>query len=164
MAESQAKLMESPLIKNLPESLDYNWKQFTKEFGSNTTNNFQLKHYAKFLRIKNFKCLMRDELLKVKLPLCTIINLHKSNQPGVHWCLIFAKDFENAYFFHSYGLLPTKEVVEFLKPFKNRYHSTFQLQKEEEAFCGQMCLYVLYKLSFGMDFFKIILELSNVKS
>ncbi len=148
------------------------WKEFTKKFGTSTTNNFQLRHYAKSLGIKNFKCLMRDELMALdhrsnelpvldKLPVSIIINLHESNQPGVHCSMIHAKDFSSACFFDSYGLPPTKEVKQFLTPFRNRYYSTFQLQKDNETFCGQMCLFVLYRLSKGKEFFNTVLDLTK---
>ncbi len=137
------------------------WKQFTKRFGTGTTNNFQLKHYAKSLGIKNFKCLMRDELKDLKLPISIIINLHKSTQPGVHWSMIYALDFNTVYFFDSYGLPPPKEVKNFLSPFLNRYYSTFQLQRGDERFCGQISLFVLYQLSQGKDFFNIVLDLTK---
>ena len=139
-------------------------QSFFNKYGKNTTTNFELEHYAKELNIPNFYCLMRDELCELRslettkgghlndinlenFPLNIIINLHTSEQQGVHWSCIFVKDLNNAYFFDSYGLDPTKEIIEFLKPIKNRMCSTFKLQNENDKYCGILSLYVLYCLS-----------------
>ena len=135
---------------------------FFNKYGKNTTTNFELEHYAKELNISNFYCLMRNELkdLKILTPMNIIINLHTSNQRGVHWSCIFIKDKDNAYFFDSYGLDPTKEVIEFLKPIKNRMCSTFKLQNENDSYCGILSLYVLYKLN-NTNFYNLIFSIKK---
>ena len=39
-----------------------NLKSFLEKYGTETSNNFQLLHWAKQLKIKNFHVLMRDEI------------------------------------------------------------------------------------------------------
>ena len=62
------------------------------------------------------------------------------------------------FFFDSYGLAPTKEVKKFMG---GGISSTFKLQEKGTRYCGQMSLYVLYRLSLGEDFTDIVLELYN---
>ena len=62
------------------------------------------------------------------------------------------------YYFDSYGLPPANEVREILG---NGTHNTFQIQKPGTTYCGQLCLYVLYKLQKGVPFLDIMLELNN---
>lgn len=135
--------------------------EFTSEYGTHSTTNFQLIKYAEELNIPNFYCLMRDELHNINSThYNTIINLHKSNEKGVHWSC-----FNNYYFFDSFGLPPTNEVKDLMingESYKIRgyaEYSTFQIQDFDESYCGQMCLYVLYKLNNGEDFHSIVLEL-----
>ena len=137
-------------------------KDFFVKYGTSTTNNFQLERYAKELNIFNFHVLMRDELnplLLDTLPLSIIINLHKSNQNGVHWSLIYVKNTREAFYFDSYGLPPTEETIKFLKSFKRRICSTFKLQGFEDRYCGVLCLYILFKLNNGCKFENLILDL-----
>ena len=42
-----------------------NFKEFMNIYGTNSTTNFQLTKYAKELKIKNFYCLMRNELEQI---------------------------------------------------------------------------------------------------
>ena len=140
-----------------------NLKNSFKLYGKNSTTNFELEHYAKELKIPNFHCLMRDELsseLLNKKPLNIIINLHTSNQKGVHWSGIFVEG-NNSFFFDSYGLDPTKEVIEFLKPIKNKICSTFKLQNETDEYCGILSLYVLYELTNNKNFYNIIFSIKK---
>ena len=60
---------------------------FLKQYGKQTTTNFDLKKIANQLGIKNFHILMRNELLLMKdVPEVNFVtNLHTSDQKGVHW-------------------------------------------------------------------------------
>ena len=137
-----------------------NIKEFLNHYGVNTTNNFQLLHWAKQLKIKNFHVLMRDEIkdfnLK-KLPLNLIVNIDPKKEGGVHWsCFHIAKDGKK-YWFDSYGLPPLKEIIDkFKSPI---LAADFQIQDFGMKYCGQLALYILYKLSNKDDFIKSVLDL-----
>ena len=103
---------------------------------------------------------MRDELqlIKNKPTVNFITNLHTTDEKGVHWSAgIFNKNRDN-YYFDSYGLPPTNEVKKLLG---NGTYNTFQIQKPGTTYCGQLCLYVLFKLQKGVPFLDIMLELNE---
>ena len=134
------------------------WKDFTKRYGTSITSNIQLTEWAKQLKIPNFSCIIRDELQS--LPPGDhniIINLQTEDEEGSHWDALHTKG-NTAYYFSSYALPPLKEVKDFTDSYKNRKHNTLSLQDQQE-YCGQMALYVLYHLSQGKDFLDIILSL-----
>ena len=65
-----------------------NIKEFLNRCSVNITNNFQLLHWAKKLKIKNFSVLMRDEIenfIFTKLPVNIIVNIDPKKEGGVHW-------------------------------------------------------------------------------
>lgn len=133
-------------------------EKFFKKFGVNTTTNFQLLKWAKELGIPNFHVVMRDEIKN--LPngeIYTICNLHKKEQSGVHWSCFHRTENGENYYFDSYGLEPTKEVENILKPFT---YSNYKLQNDEK-FCGVLCLYVLFRLSQGDNFKNVIISMKN---
>ena len=43
-----------------------NLKFFLEKYGTETSNNFQLLHWAKQLKIKNFHVFMRDEIKEMQ--------------------------------------------------------------------------------------------------
>ena len=138
-----------------------NITDFYKRYGKYTTTNFQLRDYAKELKIPNFHICMRDEisdLPRTAIPLNVITNIHTSHERGVHWSAFHVSK-EKAYFFDSYALPPTKEIIDFLPKNLDRTRNTFQLQDFNDSYCGQLSLYVLYKLSCNEDFQKIILSI-----
>ena len=138
-------------------------QDFFRKYGTQTTTNFDLIEIAKKEGIKPFYYVMRDEVFtlpktKKKLYVCT--NLHTSKEPGIHHSC-FVLDFENPdnnVYFDSYGLPPTEEVKKLLK---HGTHNTFQLQKLGERYCGQLCLFVLKKLSENVPFEEVILGLTH---
>ena len=144
--------------------------EFLKLYGKQTTTNFDLKKIANQLGIKNFHVLMRDELrlLKDKPTVNFVTNLHTSDQKGVHWSagqrnkngsnFYFDRPEAENYWFDSYGLPPTNEVKEILG---NGIYNTFQIQKPGTTYCGQLCLYVFFKLQKGVPFLDIMLELNK---
>lgn len=134
------------------------WKEFTKRYGTSTTSNIQLTEWAKELKVPNFSCIMRDELSS--LPPGDhniIINLQTEDEKGTHWDALHTKG-NTSYYFSSYALPPLKEVKDFTASYKERYHNTLSLQDQQE-YCGQMALYVLYHLSHRIPFIDIILSL-----
>lgn len=133
-------------------------KEFMQKYGTNTTTNFQLIQWAKDLNIKPFYYCMRDEivLLKDEHPkYYAITNIHTTKQKGIHHSALF-KDNKQLYFFDSYGLDPTKEILNLDLPI---ICSTFQIQNIGTKYCGQLSLWVLYQLSLGKKFEEIIINL-----
>src|SRR5204862_6408581 len=86
-----------------------NFKQFY-------STNYELIDYAKKLKIRYFRgYYMNDELpKKIKTNECAIVNLQDSDEPGSHHVCYFKKG-KLKYYFDSYGLDPTNEVLKYLK-------------------------------------------------
>ena len=101
---------------------------------------------------------MRDELKKNKANSneCMVINIDDSRNEGTHWTCLFIKN-GLSYYFDSYGFEPTLEVKEHCKG--SRFYSSFPIQKMNEVICGHYCIYFLYKLSPGDDFYNTCDEL-----
>ena len=122
-------------------------------------SNFQIIEKCKELKIQNFQgVFMRDELKRKKASNneCMVINIDHSSNEGTHWTCLFTKK-GVSYYFDSYGFEPTLEVTEYSK--EPRYYSSYPIQKSNEVICGHYCIYVLYKLSQGDDFYDICDEL-----
>ena len=138
-----------------------NIDDFYKRFGRDSTTNFQLERYARELKIPNFYVCMRDEISQLprnKLPLNVIVNIHTSKERGVHWsALHINKDI--VFLFDSFGLVPTQEIIDFLPQHSQRIRNTLEVQSFGESNCGQLSLYVLYKLNKGESFQDTIISL-----
>src|SRR5438552_3541665 len=82
-----------------------------------TMSNFDIIKICKQLKIKYFRgCLMNDELKnKIKTNECAIINLQNLDQSGTHCCCYY-KNGKEKYYFDSYGLDCTNEMLNYLKP------------------------------------------------
>ena len=122
-------------------------------------SNFQIIDKCKELKIKNFKgVFMRDEIRNEIATdnECMVINTDHSDNEGTHWTCLFIKN-GTSYYFDSYGFEPTLEVKEYCK--EPRYYSSDRIQKFNEVICGHYCIYVLYKLSNGINFDEILDEL-----
>ena len=99
-----------------------NWDKFKQKFGVNTTSNLDLIKYAGMLKLKPFKCIMRDEIESLKPNLkkqYIIVNIQRSDQEGAHWSAIYTNN-DVLYFFDSYALPPEKYYPEVKKKFKNK--------------------------------------------
>ena len=127
-----------------------------------TTNDFLLKE-AKRLKLRKFRgVFMRDELPKKTLVKeCGIINLESSKEKGSHWCCWW-KNKNKKYYFDPYGILPSKEMINYLESPIN--YSTFQIQQFNESNCGERCLDMLNKLNNGNNFQDIIFKMLNQKT
>jgi len=128
-------------------------------------SNFDIINYMKKLKVKYFKgYFMKDELNKrIGRNECGVVNLQNSDEPGSHHCCYYKKGNEK-YYFDSYGLLPTNEMIKYLKPTKNSSPiicSTFIIQKFGTVICGQLCCYVLYMLDKEHKFLDILLSLMD---
>ena len=65
---------------------------------------------------------------------CGIVNLESSKLDGSHWCCQW-KHGDDKYYFDSYGIKPSKQIVKYLKSPIN--YSTFQLQTFNDSTCGE---------------------------
>lgn len=93
---------------------------------------------------------MRDEVssLKTLKYFNAVVNLHTSNEIGVHWSC-----FTPTHFFDSYGLPPTNEVKEVMQ---HGEYNIFQIQTPGTSLCGQLSIFVLYQLNQSKPFFRYI--------
>jgi len=101
---------------------------------------------------------MRDELKNIEGSEneCMIINTDHSSNEGTHWTCLFTKN-GRSFYFDPYGILPTPEVEGYCK--KPRFYSSTSIQKPSEVVCGHYCIYVIYRLCNGDDFYDILDEL-----
>ena len=139
------------------------FKEFLNKFGNDSTSNFDLLRWSKELKIPNFHVCMKDEIKKLKrlkkLPLYIVCNYQLSNQSGNHWiCMIREK--EKSFYFDSYGIDPLPEAVDFFKCFD---YSKFKIQNNDQRFCGQLSLFIIYSLHNGKDFYSTVLDLYSHK-
>ena len=81
---------------------------------------------------------MRDEMNQLprnKFPLNVIVNIHMSKEQGVHWSVLYIKK-DKVFFFDSYGLVPTQEIMDFLMQHSQRMCNTLEVQSFSESNCG----------------------------
>ena len=118
-------------------------------------SNFQLIEAAKKLDIKHFRgVFVRDQLPQKPHDFeCGILNTGDSSTNGTHW-ICWCKNNKWKVCFDSYGLPPPVELIDYLK--RPVYYNSERLQYGNTVFCGHLCLYVLKKLSFGLNFQDII--------
>src|SRR5271156_3899720 len=142
---------------------DFNTFCSSNGFGKDTTSNYDLIDYAKKLKIKYFRgYFMNDELpKKIKTNESGIVNLQDSDEQGSHHVCYYKKG-KLKYYFDSYGLDPSNEVLNYLKPNNKSsdiISNIYQIQKMGSTMCGQYCLYVLFYLQKGYDFVDILHKL-----
>ena len=126
-------------------------------------------YYARILDILNFRGVkMRDELpLKTSSQECGVVNLKPHTVQGSHWTAWF-KDGKQRYYFDSFGERPPVELERYLKSDKELKadqpairRSAVTVQHDTSKECGALCLYVLYRLSRGEPFARIIKDLQD---
>jgi len=128
------------------------------------TTNIQLENEAMRLQLKNFRgVIMRDQINKLKQlnQECGILGSKTSREDSMHWTCWW-KNGKQKYYFDSFGLLPTKEIIRYLK--SPIVYSTFQIQQFNESNCGEWCIHVLNRLNNGDKYIDIILDLINNKT
>jgi hypothetical protein len=139
---------------------------FFDKFGTDTTTNFQLMKWSKDLEMPKVHIIMKNELSDLKKfgknkIYFIICNYQTTKEVGIHWVALYKNSSKHiSFYFDSYGIIPFKEAIDFLDT-TDRYYSTFQIQKPNTNYCGVLCLFVLYQLYKGKDFFDIILSLKN---
>jgi len=88
----------------------------------------------------------------------SVVNLNASKQHGSHHTCYWVSD-NNKYYFDSFGVIPPKELVKYLKSLI--MYSTYQIQQYIDTNCSEWCLYMLNELNKGKDFIDIIIEILN---
>ena len=118
-------------------------------------SNIELEDAVKRLNIPNFRgCYCVNTLPKiVHKSECGILNLDNSRGNGTHWTVWLICNSYKIYF-DSYGLDPPLELIKYLGP--SIYCNTDCIQPRDTVVCGHLCLYVLKKLSDGMDYQDIL--------
>ena len=132
-----------------------NFKSFLQNYGSDTTSNFYLRDICIDLNIK-CKIIMRDEIKNYLNVDNIILNLQTILENESHWVLCSKK---YKIYFDSYGISPVKEIDEYMS--STYQYNTLQVQDPETKICGQLCVFVLYKLINCETFENIILNLYN---
>ena len=141
-------------------------KKFLNKYRTDSTTNFQLLKYAKELGIKPFYCIMRNELdklnkAKTKLDkysaVYIICNYQTTEEQGTRW-VSMCRDKDKSFYFDSYGLQLFPEALDFLE---EGIFSTFKIQPDNSRLCGQLCLWILFQLHMGKDFYDSVLELNE---
>ena len=116
------------------------------------------------MKLTNFRgVFMRDQLsMKPLNKECGIMNLDTQKGIGTHWTC-WNKVNQICYYFDSYGLMPPVEFETYVKC--DLLINTYQVQKENDVICGQLCLYVLYKLLIEKEnYFQIVFDLFSIKN
>ena len=85
-----------------------------------------------------------------------ILNHDDRDGPGTHWTCWHKRGGFKVYF-HLYGLPPTDQMINYLRP-EIRY-DTDELQRRGDVVCGHFCLYVLKLLSEGQTLEEVIFGL-----
>lgn len=118
-------------------------------------SNFQLVEVAKKLKITNLRgVFVRDELPKrPRKEECGILNLDDSRGNGTHWTAWWKKGSEKLYF-DSYGMTPPDELVSYLG--RPVLYNSERIQPDGEVFCGHLCIFVLKKMSDGLNLQEVI--------
>ena len=109
-----------------------------------------MKNIAKDLGLK-IKVLMRHEIGGQSPSTKTdsiILNLESTKENGSHWVCIY----KQKYYFDPYGILPIKNI-------NYEMYNTLQILPDNTKMCGQLCLYILYRIDRGdSDFSQLILN------
>ena len=101
-----------------------------------TTNDIQLKEYAKKMGLPLNNILMRDEMNHLNQDGFYIINLDDSNGNGTHWTSLFYHPL-NSYYFDSYGFVPPLEVEKKIRPY---IYNDADIQDFNSEACGYYAL------------------------
>ena len=144
-------------------------EKFLGKYGTNTTSIFDLNNIKRDLGLNDLSIIMSDELKSkssgsgsgnTSRNTCKsyIMNYQTTRERGSHWVLV-SKLYK--IYFDSYGIVPPDNVFEYLGDFT---YNTMQVQPEGTSMCGQLCLYVYYKLMKGYQFEDIVLEMYEVVS
>lgn len=105
-------------------------------------SNFDIEDFCKARQYNLIGVFSKNELPpKVKSGFY-VINLADSDEEGTHWTCFYAntRNKAHALYFDSFATPPPKEVVEFLKPFRNIIYNNVQVQANTSVCCGFFCI------------------------
>ena len=128
---------------------------------------FQLLHWSKQLKLKNFRVVMKDEIKDIdssKPVLNLITNIQSSDEPGAHWSAFhkgtefaaFDKAFQH-FWYDSYDRPPDEEITK-----KFGQGSIIASDDQNQKFgttCGQQALYFLHRINNNGTLEEIMSEL-----
>ena len=135
----------------------------------NTLCTSDILYFVDLINIPNFGGVkMRDELKgKANAVESGIINLNTSSEPGSHWTCYY-KDEDDIFYFDSFGEPPPMELLKYLKSDADLFKdlpvikcNALAVQHDQSSECGSLCLYLLKKLSLGVPFQDIIINLDK---
>lgn len=148
--------------------------------------NYIEKKYPKFMfleaapmdfdsKSKTGQCLVselcefdiRDVLKHKKQCFGSLFNTHPSYKPGGHWICLFCCLYSGRVcFYDSYGFLPEKEIVRFMKRIQSQYQEVFgkpmtmlynDYQNQQKGVeCGTFCIMFLSEMARHGDMSKAI--------
>ena len=110
---------------------------------SGELSNWDILDFCKKIKIKLDGGVVMKDQLTTKKKNYTIINLESSTagNGGTHWtCLLHQK--EGWFFFDSYGVQPSEEIIKYVGQFSEEpfAYNSFQIQHYNSTFCGWFCL------------------------
>jgi hypothetical protein len=101
---------------------------------------------------------IRDVLRHKKQCFGTLFNTHPSYKPGGHWICMYACLYSGRVcFYDSYGFLPEKEIVRFMKRIQSQYREVFGKEmkmlyndyqnQHKNVECGTFCIMFLSEMA-----------------
>ena len=119
--------------------------------------NFQeVVELAKKRKINLDAVLDLDTLKNTNSPGNIIYLLQPDSYSNGHYVLLIKNNASTlSYYFDSFGIAPTSEVINFSKPLE---YSTFKIQKVNSHQCGSICLDVLEEYLKTKNFQKSVLK------
>lgn len=132
-----------------------------------TLTSANVTYLANKLKIGSFiGCFMKDQLKnRPENVESGILNLENSVEEGSHW-VAWYKNGNDRFYFDSFGMQPPTELLNYLKTTKEIKQkskvvkqSSVQVQEDSSNECGALCLYVLFHITKGVPFDKILQNL-----
>jgi len=120
-------------------------------------SNFDLLEWCKYLKIPINIALSRDRQIPHNPKQAIFIyDLEPHYMSGSHWTAAYVRDGVINYF-DSFGLPPFQEMVDHAEK-KNLtlLHQNQQIQNFYTSTCGYFCVYFLYEMHKGTDYFDLL--------
>jgi hypothetical protein len=135
---------------------------------SRTLYSDEIFELVKKCNVENFRgCFMKDELKRLGTPFNSesgIVNLNNHTQNGSHW-ICYAKINDDLFYFDSFGMYPTDEVLRYLKTKKEYRENLPRIKYNIEIVqhftsqeCGALCIYMITQLCQKHRAFTDIIE------
>lgn len=115
---------------------------------------------------------IKDVLQNKKQCFGTLFNTHPSYKPGGHWICLFCCLYSGRVcFYDSYGFLPEKEIVRFMKRIQSQYREVFgkdlsmlyndYQNQHKNVECGTFCIMFLSEMARHGNMEKAIRYIKN---